>query len=76
MRVSQAGGEAVSLTALDRTRQELGHAFPQFLPDGRHFLYFVSSTIAENTGVYIATLDRSERRMLVHTMAQAVMNNG
>src|SRR6185503_2068809 len=38
-RVPAAGGEPVAVTRLDSTRNETGHRFPQFLPDGRHFLY-------------------------------------
>jgi hypothetical protein len=35
-RVAAAGGTAVPATAL--AKGEIGHKFPQFLPDGRHFL--------------------------------------
>jgi hypothetical protein len=38
-RVSAAGGEPARLTMLDASKQEGGHYWPQFLPDGRHFLY-------------------------------------
>ena len=38
-RVSAAGGEPVQLTALDSSRQLVSHRQPEFLPDGRHFLY-------------------------------------
>jgi Tol biopolymer transport system component len=58
MRVSAAGGVATPITALDRSRQENPHRFPEFLPDGRHFLYFRRSTSRpEYTGVYVGSLD-------------------
>jgi Tol biopolymer transport system component len=38
-----------------------GQRFPQFLPDGRHFLYFVS----ESRGVFLGDLDGPERRRLL-----------
>jgi Tol biopolymer transport system component len=37
MRVSAAGGDAVPLTDL---KGAASHRFPQFLPDGRHFLFY------------------------------------
>jgi len=38
-RVSATGGTATPATALDASRQQNGHRFPSFLPDGDHFLY-------------------------------------
>jgi Tol biopolymer transport system component len=71
-RVSQAGGEAVPVTTLDRSRREVAHAFPQFLADGRHFLYFAASSVAENSGTYLTTLDGKERKLLLrNTIAAA-----
>jgi Tol biopolymer transport system component/predicted Ser/Thr protein kinase len=39
MRVSAAGGVAAPVTVLDKSRGDVAHAEPWFLPDGRHFLY-------------------------------------
>src|SRR5205085_1891326 len=49
-RVSAAGGEATPATVLDTTRQERLHAWPRFLPDGRHYLFVIRSSRSENTG--------------------------
>jgi eukaryotic-like serine/threonine-protein kinase len=49
---------------------EGGHRFPQFLPDGRHFLYYVADRPAR--GVYIGALDGSGRRRLIDADAAAV----
>jgi len=38
-KVDAQGGVASAATRLDSTRNESSHRFPQFLPDGRHFLY-------------------------------------
>jgi serine/threonine protein kinase/Tol biopolymer transport system component len=51
MRVSAAGGVATALTA---PGSEF-HAFPSFLPDGRHFVYLRFSPL--NAGVYVGSLD-------------------
>jgi serine/threonine protein kinase/Tol biopolymer transport system component len=55
-RVSADGGTVTPVTALDPARIELGNYFPQFLPDGRGFLYLVRSPHANVQGIYAATL--------------------
>jgi Tol biopolymer transport system component len=57
---------------LDRSRQEITHSWPHFLPDGRHFLYAVTSADASRTGVYLGSLDRKESRLLIREAARAV----
>jgi len=57
MRVSASGGPASPLTVVDSSRKEFHHNQPQFLPDGRHFIYMRTSTVPGNSGVYIGSLD-------------------
>jgi Tol biopolymer transport system component/tRNA A-37 threonylcarbamoyl transferase component Bud32 len=57
MRVSEDGGMPSPLTVSDSSRQEVVHAFPWFLPDGRHFLYVRASNTTGNTAVYVGSLD-------------------
>jgi serine/threonine protein kinase len=59
-RVAAAGGEPKPVTKLDPTRQEIGHGFTQFLPDGRHFIYLGVSDKPENSGTYLGSLDSPE----------------
>jgi eukaryotic-like serine/threonine-protein kinase len=62
-RVSSAGGEPVSVTKLSA---QLGtNRFPSFLPDGRHFLYFVITGSPEASGVYVGSLDSNESKRLL-----------
>jgi Tol biopolymer transport system component len=63
--VSDGSGQPRPATALDRTRQERGHQFPHFLPDGRHFLYLAVSAAREYIGVYVASLGSTERTRLL-----------
>jgi WD40 repeat protein len=42
---------------MNQARQITTQAFPTFLPDGRHFLYFQSSFRSEYRGIYIGSLD-------------------
>ena len=72
MQVSAAGGVASPLTTLDPSRKEGVHVFPSFLPDGRHFLYLRASSIPENSGVYVGSLntkpeEQDSRRLLATT---------
>ncbi len=54
-RVSAEGGGPSAATRFE-SPQHAGHSSPQFLPDGRHFLFFVSGS-SEARGVYIGQLD-------------------
>ena len=55
--VSGFGGPPTIVTTLDPAAQEIGHQTPQFLPDGRHFLYFVNSATPARSGTYVGSLD-------------------
>ena len=56
--VLAAGGTATPVTTLDRSRAETVHTWPQFLPDGRHFLYLARSSKPEHDSVaYVGSLD-------------------
>jgi Tol biopolymer transport system component len=63
--VSAAGGTPVSVTTLDTTRGENSHRFPQFLPDGQHFIYYARTREPEDTGIYCAALGSKEVKRLV-----------
>ena len=63
-KVSAEGGAETPATELDASRGEVGHWRPQFLPDGRHFLYLINSTVAENSGVYVGDLGSTMKKQL------------
>jgi Serine/threonine protein kinase len=42
-RVAAGGGKPVPVSKLDASRHETAHRYPQFLPDGRHFLYMAGN---------------------------------
>jgi Tol biopolymer transport system component len=58
LRVPAAGGETRAVTVLEGGDVR-SHRFPQFLPDGRHFLYFASGS-ADVRGIYVGQLDGTE----------------
>ena len=70
-RVSAAGGAPVPVTTLNESRKEDSHFHPQFLPDGRHFLYYAYSPRRESTGIYVGSLDSKETKLLVNADASA-----
>jgi eukaryotic-like serine/threonine-protein kinase len=57
LRVSEAGGPPSPVTRIDASRQEIQHAGPAFLPDGRHFVYHRTSHVPENRGIYLGSID-------------------
>jgi Tol biopolymer transport system component/predicted Ser/Thr protein kinase len=67
-RVLAAGGTAAPVTAL--AKGESGHRFPQFLPDGRHFLYLRVSPDPNRTGIYAGSIDaKPEEQSLKRLLA-------
>jgi Tol biopolymer transport system component/DNA-binding winged helix-turn-helix (wHTH) protein len=73
-RVSDTGGEAIAVTQLEG--QPGSHFAPQFLPDNRHFLYWVRGS-SEMSGVYVGQLGSSQSRRLFDADAGATyMSSG
>jgi eukaryotic-like serine/threonine-protein kinase len=54
--VRASGGPVAQLTRLNHDALEVAHAWPQFLPDGEHFLYQVISHDRTRAGVYIGSV--------------------
>jgi Tol biopolymer transport system component len=64
MRVDAAGGDPVAVTTLDASRQESGERFPQFLPDGRHFLFVELPAQSGQYQISVASIDNPTRTRL------------
>jgi Tol biopolymer transport system component len=60
-RVSSAGGTIAIATTPDTS--EVSHRWPQFLPDGGHFLFSVRSGVSGKTGIYAG--DGVTKKLLV-----------
>jgi eukaryotic-like serine/threonine-protein kinase len=63
-RVSAAGGTPVIAVKPDASRKETTTAWPEFLPDGRHFLYMAAGQKAEDNVYRIGSLDSNESKAL------------
>ena len=59
------GSPPAPLTKLDLANGENAHRWPQFLPGGRRFLYWVRSSKPNRTGVYLGSLDRPHEKVFV-----------
>ena len=71
--VPEVGGDSTPVTSLDRSRGEIGHHAPQFLPDGDHFLFYASSSETSNSATYVGSLSSPDRvRLLDATATNAV----
>jgi Tol biopolymer transport system component/DNA-binding winged helix-turn-helix (wHTH) protein len=70
-RVAATGGEPARLRRVDTAGGEIRHSAPQFLPDGRHFIYFVQSERPENAGIYLGSLDSTTGKRLVNSNTNA-----
>jgi Tol biopolymer transport system component len=71
LRVPAGGGQPSPVTELDKSRKEVSHRFPQFLPDGRHFIYLATGSEARDRATYVGDLNSKERRPLPGIAAEA-----
>jgi Tol biopolymer transport system component len=69
MRVPEMGGTQTETPG--STRGQGGQRFPQFLPDGRHFLYYMAGV--GTRGVYVGSLDSPDRQRLFDADAAATL---
>jgi len=68
-RVAASGGDPEPLGGL--LPGEFGRFSPQFLPDGRHFIYLSLGPRKEDRGIYVGALDSDLRKRVVATEYKA-----
>jgi Tol biopolymer transport system component len=76
--VPAMGGTPKPATTLDAARQTT-HRWPQFLPDGKRFLYYSGNHLkvaGEENAVWVASLDGFENRQLFSSMTEAQYAGG
>jgi serine/threonine protein kinase/Tol biopolymer transport system component len=69
-RVLAAGGVPTRVTELGKTQKEGAHLWPEFLPDGRHFVFWVLG--GGQDGIAVSSLDSREKRLLIPRASRAV----
>ena len=72
-RVSAAGGTPEPITTLSTEHRENSHRWPQFLPDGKHFLFTARSDVKEENFIYVGSLDSKAITPLVAAQSNAVL---
>ncbi len=73
-RVPVSGGQLEPATTMDPEREN-SHRWPQWLPDGRHFLFTVRSDAPERLGIKLGAVDSDEVRPLVNVASPGVYAN-
>ena len=64
-RVSSEGTDTATLTTPDRKKAELGHWWPQLLPDGEHILFTNYTTPADKSKIEVLSIKTKERRVVL-----------
>jgi eukaryotic-like serine/threonine-protein kinase len=75
-RVSASGGPVTPQTQLDPQRGDRRHQWPSFLPDGRRYLFTITTGDPSTTGVYLGSLDSAAATMIVRTASNAIFALG
>ncbi|PYV30024.1 MAG: hypothetical protein DMG22_21630, partial [Acidobacteria bacterium] len=71
-RVSDSGGVPTPVTSIDHSRHELEHDWPEFLPDGRHFLYLADRSVAQDRWICAGSLESKETTCLVNVNSNGI----
>jgi eukaryotic-like serine/threonine-protein kinase len=74
-RVAASGGSPTPVTTVDPPG-ERGHLWPEFLPDGIHFLYLADSSRPEYHNLFVGALDTKERTRLFPLASNATYTRG
>jgi len=72
-RVSASGGAVAPISKLDKSRRELSHRWPIFLPDGMHYLYMATNFAGQKNAdaIFVGSLDSGEKHFVVEASANA-----
>ncbi len=71
-RVAASGGKPRQVLKLDESKFERADLWPQFLPDGKHFVFYQQTDLAETSGVYLGSTDPPEYHRLFTSQTNAV----
>ena len=78
MMVDAEGGPVSSVTDLDTTMVDGSHRWPQFLPDGHHFVFTQWSNVpderAEKGGIFVGSLEGDTPRRILRDVSATVIS--
>jgi eukaryotic-like serine/threonine-protein kinase len=69
-RVPASGGPVAAATVLEKG--DLLHRWPQFLPNGKRFLFYAKTGDRDTSGTYLTTLGRPGRKLVLRNGATGV----
>ncbi len=79
-KVSAQGGTPARVTQLREANKETTHRWPQFLPDGKHFIYLagthLSGPASADNGLYVSPLEGGEPKLIVRARSNAIYVDG
>ena len=75
-RISVSGNPPQMATTFDVEQGDYQHTWPEFLPDGRRFVYVIRSTKAERTGLYVGSLDGAPSWRLLPAYSRTAYADG
>lgn len=75
-RVSASGGTVTPVTAFAPDQGIFTQYWPQFLPDGRHFLFYQRSIRNDEQGTYLASLDSPDKTLVLEGSGRSVYASG
>jgi Tol biopolymer transport system component len=70
--VPAGGGSPQAASALDDTRNEIAHLRPQFLPDGKHYLFLARSSNPERSSLRVGKVGSTESERILDLDSPAV----
>jgi eukaryotic-like serine/threonine-protein kinase len=76
LQVPAGGGTPVPATDVPDGLKGEAHRFPQFLPDGRRFLYVASWTTQQRGGLYLGSLDGGAPRLVSSEVRSGIVLAG
>jgi Tol biopolymer transport system component len=74
--IAASGGSSTAVTTIDKSRGELAHVLPHFLPDGRRFVYLAVNDDPNASTVMLASLDGGTPRVVASGTSNAEYSDG
>jgi serine/threonine protein kinase/Tol biopolymer transport system component len=75
-RVAVSDGTVTPVKIVQHAGSRVAYEFPEFLPDGQHFLYLTESSDSREQGIYVGSLDHSDGKLLVNATSNAFFARG
>ncbi len=69
---AKANSNPTPVLRVNAAKGENSYMWPQFLPDGKHFLFYIQTEASETSGVYAASLDSPDYRLLFPSETNAL----